>query len=134
MPGTPALIVALDLPSLSAAQGMVDRLRPVTPWFKVGAVLFTAAGPEAVRMVRASGGQVFLDLKFHDIPQVAASGVAAAADLGAVLVTVHCAGGRAMMEAAADAARRSGALLRVLGVTRLTSEAGRAGPSVLRAA
>ncbi|MDR7522315.1 MAG: orotidine-5'-phosphate decarboxylase [Armatimonadota bacterium] len=130
----PVLIVALDLPTLATARKLVCGLRSVTSWFKVGSILFTAAGPEAVRMVHATGGQVFLDLKFHDIPQTVAGGVAAAADLGAALVTVHCAGGRAMMEAAADAARRSGAPLRVLGVTRLTSEAGRVGPGVLRAA
>lgn len=131
---TPLLIVALDLPTPAAAREMVDRLRPVTPWFKIGPVLFTTAGPEAVRMVHAEGGQVFLDLKFHDIPQIVAGGVAAAAYLGIALVTIHCAGGATMMEAAADAARRSGSQLRVLGVTRLTSDAGRVGAAVLRAA
>jgi orotidine-5'-phosphate decarboxylase len=134
LPHTPALIVALDLPTLSAAAEMMHRVRPVTPWFKIGSMLFTAAGPEAVRMVQAAGGKVFLDLKFHDIPQTVAGGVAAAAGLGVSLVTIHCAAGTAAMEAAADAVRRSGAPTRVLGVTRLTSDAGRVGASVLRAA
>ncbi len=134
----PVLIVALDIPDLSQAAEMVRRLRPVTPWFKIGPVLFTTAGPEAVRMVQAEGGQVFLDVKLHDIPQTVAGGVAAAVDLGVALLTVHCAGGPAMLEAAARAAEaganEGGHRLRLLGVTRLTSDAGRVGPSVLRAA
>lgn len=134
MARTPALVVALDLPTLEAAAALVHRVLPVTPWFKIGSVLFTAAGPEAVRAVRAAGGQVFLDLKFHDIPHTVAGSVAAAAELGVALLTVHCAAGPAAMEAAADAARRSGGATGVLGVTRLTSDAGRVGASVLRAA
>jgi orotidine-5'-phosphate decarboxylase len=130
----PALIVALDVPALPAARCLVEQLVTVTPWFKVGPVLFTGAGPEAVSGVLALGGRVFLDLKFHDIPNVVSGGVRAAADLGASIVTVHCAGGAAMLEAAADGVRRSGAPLRVLGVTRLTSDAGRVGAAVLRAA
>jgi len=130
----PVLIVALDVPTLAAASDLVARLRHVTPWFKIGSVLFTATGPEAVRAVHAAGGQVFLDLKFHDIPNTVAGSVAAAVNLGVALVTVHCAAGSAAMEAAADAARRSGGATRVLGVTRLTSDAGRVGASVLRAA
>lgn len=130
----PVLIAALDVPTLEAATDLVHRVLPVTPWFKIGSVLFTAAGPDAVRAVQAAGGRVFLDLKFHDIPSTIAGGVAAAAELGVALVTVHCAAGGAAMEAAADAARRSGGTTRVLGVTRLTSDAGRVGPSVLRAA
>ncbi len=126
--------MALDLPTLETAAEMVRRLRSVTGWFKIGSMLFTAAGPEAVQMVQAEGGQVFLDLKFHDIPQTVAGGVAAALGLGVSLITVHCAAGTAAMEAAAEVVHRSGAPLRVLGVTRLTSDAGRVGASVLRAA
>jgi orotidine-5'-phosphate decarboxylase len=130
---TPALIVALDLPALADAAALVQRLRSITPWFKIGSMLFTRAGPEAVRMVHAAGGQVFLDLKFHDIPQTIAGGVAAAANLGVALLTVHCAAGPAAL-AAALAARPAGSELKLLGVTRLTSDAGRVGPSVVRAA
>lgn len=130
----PILIVALDLPTLEVAARLVDLVLPVTPWFKIGSVLFTSEGPDAVRAVQAAGGRVFLDLKFHDIPSTVAGGVTAAADLGVALVTVHCAAGGAAMEAAAEAARRSGGHTRVLGVTRLTSDAGRVGTSVLRAA
>jgi orotidine-5'-phosphate decarboxylase len=134
MPGAPALIVALDLPTLPAAAEMMHRLWPVTRWFKVGSMLFTAAGPQAVRMVLEEGGHVFLDLKFHDIPQTVAGGVAAAAGLGVSIVTIHCAAGQAAMQAAVDAVRRSGSSARILGVTRLTSESGRVGAGVLRAA
>ena len=133
MADTPVLIVALDLPSLADAKALVQRLRPTTAWFKIGSMLFTRVGPDAVRMVHEAGGQVFLDLKFHDIPQTIAGGVAAAADLGVALVTVHCAAGPAAL-AAAVAARPPGSSLKLLGVTRLTSEAGRVGASVVRAA
>ncbi|MGH2405928.1 MAG: orotidine 5'-phosphate decarboxylase / HUMPS family protein, partial [bacterium] len=130
---TPALIVALDQPSLSNAEALVSLLRPLTPWFKIGPVLFTRAGPAAVHMVHAAGGQVFLDLKFHDIPQTVSGGVAAAAELGVALVTVHCAAGPEALRAAA-ATRPAGSTLRILGVTRLTSDPGRVAASVLRAA
>jgi orotidine-5'-phosphate decarboxylase len=132
--GPPALIVALDVPLLDEASRLVRHLRPVTPWFKVGPVLFVAAGPSAVRMVHDADGRVFLDLKLHDIPQTVAGGVAAAAALGAALLTVHCAGGEAMLRAAGEAARRAGGNLEVLGVTRLTSDAGRVAGSVVKAA
>jgi orotidine-5'-phosphate decarboxylase len=129
----PALIVALDLPALGDAEALVHRLRPVTPWFKVGSMLFTRAGPDAVRRVHDAGGRVFLDLKFHDIPQTVAGAVAAAVDLGVALVTVHCAAGPAAL-ASAVGARPAGSPLKLLGVTRLTSEAGRVGAGVVRAA
>ncbi len=134
MMNAPVLIVALDLPDLETARRLAERLRPAVEWFKVGSMLFTSAGPDAVRMVRAAGGQVFLDLKFHDIPQTVSGGITAAARLGAALVTVHCAAGPVALQAAAGAARASGAPLRVLGVTRLTSEGGRLGRAVLSAA
>ncbi len=128
------MIVALDLPDLEAAGRMVERLRPAVEWFKVGSMLFTAAGPDAVRMVKAAGANVFLDLKFHDIPQTIAGGVTSAARLGAALVTVHCAAGPAGLRAAASAARDAAAGVRILGVTRLTSEGGRLSRAVLAAA
>lgn len=125
--------MALDHRSLSDAEALVRLLRPVTAWFKIGPVLFTRAGPEAVHMVHAAGRRVFLDLKFHNIPQTVAGGVAAAAELGVALVTVHCAAGPEGLRAAATA-RPGGSLLRILGVTRLTSDTGRVGASALRAA
>lgn len=130
---TPRLIIALDQTSLSDAEALVRLLCPLTPWFKIGPVLFTRAGPEAVHMVTAAGGQVFLDLKFHDIPQTVAGGVTAAADLGVALVTVHCAAGSEALRAA-TAARPPGSTLGILGVTRLTSDPGRVGARALRAA
>jgi orotidine-5'-phosphate decarboxylase len=132
--GIAALIIAVDRPTLDDALKLVDVLRPITPWFKVGSVLFTGAGPTAVTALLNRGGRVCLDLKFHDIAHTVAAAAAAAADLGVSLLTVHCAGGAAMLEAAAAGARRAGAAARVLGVTRLTSEPGRVGAAVMRAA
>lgn len=132
-PAPPCLIIALDLPALAEAQALVGRLRAITPWFKIGPVLFTRTGPEAVRAIHSAGGYVFLDLKFHDIPQTVAGGIAAAAEMGVALATVHCAAGPEALRAAASA-RPAGSALRILGVTRLTSDAGRVGASVLRAA
>jgi orotidine-5'-phosphate decarboxylase len=119
------LIVALDTPSLRDAEALAERLAGIVRWFKIGPHLFTAAGPDAVRAIRRRG-EIFLDLKFHDIPSTVAAGVAAAARLGASLCTVHALGGSAMMAAAADAAagaREEGAdrRLQVVGVTLLTS-------------
>jgi orotidine-5'-phosphate decarboxylase len=114
-------IVALDLPSADAALALVDRLGDACRFYKVGNELFTAAGPELVRRLVGTGVDVFLDLKFHDIPNTVAGGVRSAAGLGARLVTVHASGGKAMLEAAARAARDAGGGLGVLAVTVLTS-------------
>jgi len=119
------LIVALDVPTLSEAEALADRLAGVVRWFKVGSQLFTAAGPAAVAAA-ARRGRVFLDTKLHDIPSVVGAAVGAAARQGIALCTVHASGGTEMMRAAreaADAAARTapGAQLRVLGVTLLTS-------------
>lgn len=134
------LIVALDVEDLKVAEGWLRRLLPEVRWFKVGMRLFTVAGPEAVRMVKKAGARVFLDLKYHDIPNTVGQAVAAAAELGVDLLTIHTEGGRAMMERAAEAAREAAARARtekprVLGVTVLTSldarameEVGCAGP------
>jgi len=126
------LIVALDVDSRERAQRLVDALTPHVGMFKVGKELFTAEGPEMVRSIVAAGGRVFLDLKFHDIPNTVAKAVGTAAQLGAFFVTVHTSGGRAMLEAAASALPAEGTQL--LGVTVLTShteeslkEAGAAG-------
>ena len=113
------LIVALDVDSRARAEELVDELAPHVGMFKVGKELFTAEGPEMVRSIVNAGGRVFLDLKFHDIPNTVAKAVGTASRLGAFFVTVHTAGGRAMLEAAASALPAEGTQL--LGVTVLTS-------------
>jgi hypothetical protein len=114
-------IVALDLPSAEAALGMVDRLGDACRFYKVGNELFTAAGPDLVRRLTERGVDVFLDLKFHDIPNTVGAGVRSAARLGARLVTVHASGGRAMLDAAVRGAEEGGGGCGVLAVTVLTS-------------
>ena len=113
------LIVALDVDNKERAQVLVDELGPHVGMFKVGKELFTAEGPQIVRSIVEGGGKVFLDLKFHDIPNTVAKAVGAAAQLGAFFVTLHITGGRAMLEAAASALPAEGTQL--LGVTVLTS-------------
>jgi len=116
------LIVALDMPVLRAAEALVERLAGVVAHFKVGSVLFTAAGPAAVEMVRRRGGHVFLDLKYHDIPATVTGAVEAAAHLGVGLLTVHASGGAVMLRAAAAAAAAAGRdRPRIVAVTVLTS-------------
>ncbi len=110
-------IVALDVPSASAALALVAELGEACRFYKVGNELFTAAGPSVVSAIRELGCEVFLDLKFHDIPNTVAGGVRNAAKLGASLVTVHAAGGKAMLRAAVGAA----GTCHVLAVTVLTS-------------
>jgi orotidine-5'-phosphate decarboxylase len=116
------LIVALDLPSLDEALALVDRLRGACSRYKVGLELFSAAGPRAVETVCAAsdGGRVFLDLKLHDIPETVKRAARSASHTGAELVTVHAAGGRAMLAAAVEGAAAGGAT-KVLAVTVLTS-------------
>jgi orotidine-5'-phosphate decarboxylase len=116
MPATP--IIVLDVSTAEAALRLVDELVDRCRFYKVGNELFTAAGPSVVRAIRERGCDVFLDLKFHDIPNTVAGGVRNAARLGARLVTVHAAGGIPMLEAAVEAA---GASCGVLAVTVLTS-------------
>ncbi len=113
------LIVALDFPDARQAMGLVERLSGAVGMFKVGSQLFTAVGPEIVRALVSRGERVFLDLKFHDIPNTVAGGVAAAAGLGVSLVDVHALGGRAMLEAASRAL--SGTETRLLAISVLTS-------------
>jgi orotidine-5'-phosphate decarboxylase len=113
------LILALDFPDTRQAVELVERLAGSVGMFKVGSQIFTAAGPEIVRRLVSRGERVFLDLKFHDIPNTVAGGVAAAAGLGVSLVNVHALGGQAMLEAAVGALSATGT--RVLAVTVITS-------------
>jgi orotidine-5'-phosphate decarboxylase len=114
-PASDRLIAALDVESAAQAEALVDRLRGIVGRFKVGSQLFTAAGPAAVEGVLKRGGEVFLDLKYHDIPNTVAGAAREAARLGAFMFNVHAAGGVAMMRAAAEGAR---AAARDLGVRR----------------
>ena len=117
----PRIIVALDFPDASSALALAGRLDPKLCRVKVGKELYTAAGPALVEKLRASGFEVFLDLKYHDIPNTVAAACAAAAALGVWMIDVHALGGRAMMEAARAALPRSGDRPRLIAVTLLTS-------------
>jgi orotidine-5'-phosphate decarboxylase len=118
-------IIALDVPNAEDALELVEYLGDACRFYKIGNELFTAAGPGIVRELRARGCDVFLDLKFHDIPNTVAGGVRNAARLGARLVTVHASGGAAMLRAAAMAAAdAAGDGCGVLAVTVLTSLTG----------
>ena len=111
------VILALDLANGSEAMRLLDRL-PEIRWVKVGSILMTREGAPLVRALIDRGHQVFLDLKWHDIPNTVAGAVMAAKELGVSMATVHALGGRTMMEAAASAA---GADVALVGVTVLTS-------------
>jgi orotidine-5'-phosphate decarboxylase len=120
------IIVALDVPTAEAALTLARELAPAVGAFKIGSELFTSAGPEVVRSIRATGAPVFLDLKFHDIPNTVAKAVAAAMRLDVQMLTIHTSGGLEMMRAAEAAAQQSGQRAGVpaplvLGVTVLTS-------------
>ena len=114
------LIVALDLPSFKAALALVDALGDAVDFYKVGSPLYTSTGLEAVAELRARGKRVFLDLKFHDIPNTVASAVESAAGIGVELLTLHASGGTAMLRAAREALP-AGSGPKLLGVTVLTS-------------
>lgn len=115
------VIVALDYPSESPARALIDQLQPGQCRLKIGKELFTRLGPNFVRELTGKGWDVFLDLKFHDIPNTVAAACDAAADLGVWMMNVHASGGRRMMEAASErlAKRQHRPLL--IGVTVLTS-------------
>lgn len=115
------LIVALDFPSAPAALDLVDRLEGRVQWFKVGLELFLASGPTIISTLRQRGHYVFVDLKLHDIPNTVAGAVRSLAASGASLLTVHAAGGRPMLMAAAEAANMAPDGPELLAVTVLTS-------------
>lgn len=120
------IIAALDVPTAEAALKLAEQVAPVVGAFKIGSELFTAAGPDIVRRIRDTGAAVFLDLKFHDIPNTVAKAVASAIRLDVQMLTIHTSGGSEMMRAAEESAQKTApqsgrnAPL-VLGVTVLTS-------------
>ncbi len=140
-PADPRVIVALDFPSAEQAIAFLPRLTPKSCRVKVGKELFVSAGPALVERIQAQGFEVFLDLKFHDIPNTVAQACEAAARLGVWMVNVHASGGTRMMTAAAEALSKAAKRPRLIAVTVLTSleqadldEVGLAGPTPADAA
>ena len=117
----PKIIVALDYPTASQALSLVERLQPSLCRLKVGKELFTACGPEFLEKLMRSGFDVFLDLKFHDIPNTTAQACKVAASQGVWMVNVHALGGRNMLEAAREAIWSSVQQPKLIAVTLLTS-------------
>ncbi len=117
----PKIIVALDYPDAKGALALVARLDPKLCKVKVGKELYTAAGPQLVDNINKSGFSIFLDLKYHDIPNTVAAACTAAAALGVWMLNVHALGGRAMMSAAREAMAKSGKPPKLIAVTLLTS-------------
>ena len=120
------IIAALDVPSAEQALKLAEQIAPAVGAFKIGKELFVAAGPDIVKRIRATGASVFLDLKFHDIPNTVAKAVAAAVRLDVQMLTIHTSGGGEMMRAAEKSAQDTAKSLGrpaplVLGVTVLTS-------------
>ena len=120
------IIAALDVPTAEQALKLAELIAPAVGAFKIGSELFTAAGPDIVKKIRATGASVFLDLKFHDIPNTVAKSVTAAVQLDVQMLTVHTSGGFEMLKAAEQAAEEVAWKLGripplVLGVTVLTS-------------
>ena len=114
------LIVALDVSSATQARQIIQSIGESANTYKIGKQLFTAEGPQIVRDLVSSGRKVFLDLKFHDIPNTVAAAVTEAAKLGVSMLTVHASGGSKMLKAAAEAAAQSASKPLVLAVTVLT--------------
>ncbi len=120
------IIVALDVPTKEAALKLAEEVAPAVGGFKIGSELFTVAGPDMVHRIRERGALVFLDLKFHDIPNTVAKAVASAVKLDVQMLTVHASGGFEMLKAAEESAQEAAWKLGrtpplVLGVTVLTS-------------
>jgi orotidine-5'-phosphate decarboxylase len=129
------LLVALDVDSGEEARALVSQLRDIAGGFKIGSRLFTAEGPALVEDLASRGHRVFLDLKFHDIPNTVAGAVAAATRLGVWMINVHASGGSAMMRAARNAAEEESARLSrraplLIAVTVLTSLSDRMLPEI----
>jgi orotidine-5'-phosphate decarboxylase len=114
------VIVALDYEFPEQAYRLVDEVGEAIQWFKIGPVLFTRSGDEVIQFLHRRSKKIFLDLKLHDTPVVVANTVKQFADMGVQLATIHCLGGRAMLEAAGTHCR--GSQLKLLGVTLLTSQ------------
>jgi orotidine-5'-phosphate decarboxylase len=121
MSSSSPVIVALDFDNQHAALSLAEQLDPAQCRLKVGKELFTAAGPTLVKALVERNFDVFLDLKFHDIPNTAAKAVSAAADLGVWMANVHASGGSRMMTAAREALEQQGSPMLLIGVTVLTS-------------
>lgn len=119
----PKIIVALDYPDAASALALVHRLQPELCRLKVGKELFTAAGPQLIEQLQQRGFEVFLDLKFHDIPNTTAQACKAAAALGIWMVNVHALGGKRMLEAAREALANVESRPKLIAVTVLTSMA-----------
>lgn len=120
------IIAALDVPTAEHALKLAQQLAPAVGAFKIGGELFTSAGPDIVRKIRSTGASVFLDLKFHDIPNTVAKAVASAVRLDVQMLTIHTSGGLEMMRAAEESAQQTAKqaglnVPLVLGVTVLTS-------------
>lgn len=120
------IIVALDLPDAQSALRLAERLVPFVGAYKIGSELFTSAGPDMIKQIRNLGGEVFLDLKFHDIPNTVSKAVAAAVHYDVQMLTIHTSGGQEMMRVAEESAQKTAANLGqspplLLGVTILTS-------------
>jgi orotidine-5'-phosphate decarboxylase len=118
---TSRVIVALDFDNQQEALLFADQIDPSECRLKVGKELFTAAGPELVKALIDRNFDVFLDLKFHDIPNTVAKAIKAAADLGVWMANVHASGGRRMMTAAKEALNEQGGDMQLIAVTVLTS-------------
>src|SRR5438105_413641 len=101
------IIVALDVPTAEKAFDLAKQVAPVVGAFKIGKELFVSAGPDIVKKIRATGAEVFLDLKFHDIPNTVAKAVAAATRLDVQMLTIHCSGGSEMIRAAEKSAQET---------------------------
>lgn len=119
----PRIIVALDYPEATPALMLAERLQPSLCRLKVGKELFTAAGPQLVEQLQKRGFEVFLDLKFHDIPNTTAQACKAAASLGVWMINVHALGGRKMLDAAREAIVHNSRQPKLIAVTLLTSMA-----------